>query len=52
MGEPDKYESSINPCTCQGLAIVSSKFLSNFDFHVQCLESANCADLSTQTSIH
>lgn len=51
MGEVGKCEWQRYPSKCQEPAIVSIKFLPNFDSHIQCPRPANCADISTQKFI-
>lgn len=52
MGEVGTCERQRYPGECQGSAVVSIKVLPNFDSHIQCPESANCADISTRKLIH
>lgn len=52
LWELASVRGSVNSCKCQGSARLSIKFLPNFDSHLQCPESANCADISTQKLIH
>lgn len=52
MGDVGPRERQRYPGECQGSALVSIKVLPNFDSHIQCPESSNCADISTRKLIH